>query len=97
MIRNPKDGFDMVILSPGETGLPFYVFIFEDMGVVPDVRVEVADSPKGSRSEMVASVRKVTSLSGLRIWASTARHPRRNPCGTPWNSFTTGGKAAKRN
>ena len=47
--QEPEDGFDMVILSPSETGLPFYAYILEDMGVVPDVRVEIADSPRGSR------------------------------------------------
>lgn len=51
--REPEDGFDLAILSPKETGLPFVVYIMEDMGVVPDVRVEVARSARGRRSDTV--------------------------------------------
>jgi len=40
--REPEDGFDLAVLSPKETGLPFVVYILEDRGVVPEVRVEVA-------------------------------------------------------
>ena len=48
--QEPEDGFDMAPLAPKETGLPFYVYILEDMGVVPDVRVEVAHSARGIRA-----------------------------------------------
>jgi hypothetical protein len=44
--QEPEDGFDLAILSPKETGLPFAVFILEDMGIVPNVRVEVARSAR---------------------------------------------------
>ena len=33
--------------------MPFVVYIMEDMGVVPDVRVEVARSARGRRSDTV--------------------------------------------
>jgi hypothetical protein len=51
--REPEDGFDLAILSPRETGLPFVVYILEDMGVVPDVRVEVERSARVRRSQTV--------------------------------------------
>ena len=51
--REPEDGFGLASLSPKETGLPFVVYILEDMGVVPDVRVEVARSARGRRSRTV--------------------------------------------
>lgn len=47
----PEDGFDVTSLSPEETGLPFVVFILQDIGVVPDIRVEVAVSLKVRRSD----------------------------------------------
>ncbi len=53
--REPEDGFDLAILSPKETGLPFAVYILEDIGVVPDVRVEVARSG-GTRRSQTAKV-----------------------------------------
>ena len=51
--REPEDGFDLAVLSPRETGLPFVVYILQDMGVVPDMRVEVARSARTNRSETV--------------------------------------------
>ena len=51
--NEPEDGFDLAIVSPKETGLPFAVYILEDMGVVPDVRVEVERNARGRRSDTV--------------------------------------------
>ena len=51
--EEPEDGFDVTSLSPRQTGLPFVVFILQDIGVVPDIRVEVAVSLKVRRSDRV--------------------------------------------
>jgi len=49
----PEDGFDLASLSPRETGFPFVVFILQNLGVIPDARVEVACSVRVRRSETV--------------------------------------------
>src|ERR1039457_2201878 len=51
--KEPEDGFDMAILPPRETGLPFVVFILQDMGIIPQVRIEIARSHRVWRSETV--------------------------------------------
>ena len=43
-MKEPEEGFDMAILPPRETGLPFVVFILQDMGIIPQVRIEIARS-----------------------------------------------------
>ena len=43
-MKEPEEGFDMAILPPRETGLPFVVFILQDMGIIPEVRIEIARS-----------------------------------------------------
>ena len=51
--REPEDGFDMTVLSPDNTGVPLFVYILQDLGIIPKIRVEVAHSAKGSRAETI--------------------------------------------
>ena len=51
--KEPEEGFDMAILPPRETGLQFVVFILQDMGIIPEVRIEIARSHRVWRSETV--------------------------------------------
>ena len=51
--KEPEEGFDMAILPPRETGLPFVVFILQDIGIIPEVRIEIARSHRVLRSETV--------------------------------------------
>src|ERR1035437_3380533 len=51
--KEPEDGFDMAILPSRETGLPFVVFIMQDIGIIPEVRIEIARSHRVTRSETV--------------------------------------------
>jgi hypothetical protein len=51
--KEPEDGFDMAILPSRETGLPFVVFILQDLGIIPEVRIEIARSHRVLRSETV--------------------------------------------
>src|ERR1017187_8460863 len=51
--QEPEEGFDMAILPPRETGLPLVVFILQDMGIIPEVRIEIARSHRVLRSETV--------------------------------------------
>src|ERR1035437_7474215 len=51
--KEPEEGFDMAILPPRETGLPFVVFILQDIGIIPEVRIEIACSHRVLRSETV--------------------------------------------
>src|ERR1017187_1486709 len=52
-MKEPEEGFDMAILPPRETGLSFVVFILQDMGIIPEVRIEIARSHRVLRSETV--------------------------------------------
>src|ERR1039458_9950083 len=52
-MKEPEEGFDMAILPPSETGLSFVVFILQDMGIIPEVRIEIARSHRVLRSETV--------------------------------------------
>ena len=52
-MKEPEEGFDMAILPPRETGLPFVVFILQDIGIIPEVRIEIARSHRVLRSETV--------------------------------------------
>jgi hypothetical protein len=52
-MKEPEEGFDMAILPPRETGLPFVVFILQDIGIIPEVRIEIARSHRVPRSETV--------------------------------------------
>ena len=51
--KEPEDGFDMAILPSRETGLPFVVFILQDIGIIPEVRIEIARSHRVWRSQTV--------------------------------------------
>src|ERR1035437_982308 len=51
--KEPEEGFDMAILPPRETGLPFVVFILQDIGIIPEVRIEIARSHRVLRSKTV--------------------------------------------
>jgi hypothetical protein len=51
--EEPEDGFDLAILPHRETGLPFVVFILRDIGIIPEVRIEIARSHRVLRSETV--------------------------------------------
>jgi hypothetical protein len=51
--KEPEDGFDLAILPSRETGLPFVVFILQDIGIIPEVRIEIARSHRVLRSETV--------------------------------------------
>ena len=51
--QEPEEGFDMTILPARETGLPFVVFILQDIGIIPEVRIEIAHSHRVLRSETV--------------------------------------------
>ena len=51
--EEPEDGFDLAILPHRETGLPFVVFILQDIGIIPEVRIEIARSHRVLRSETV--------------------------------------------
>jgi hypothetical protein len=46
-----EEGFDITILSPRDTGLPFVVFILQDIGIVADVRIEIASTHRVGRSD----------------------------------------------
>src|ERR1035437_6735243 len=52
-LKEPEEGFDLTILPPRETGLPFAVFILQDISVIPDVRIEIARSHRVWRSKTV--------------------------------------------
>ena len=52
-MKEPEEGFDMAILPPRETGLPFVVFILQDIGIIPEVRIEIARSHRVWRSQTV--------------------------------------------
>ena len=52
-MKEPEEGFDMAILPPRETGLPFVVFILQDIGIIPEVRIEIARSHRVWRSKTV--------------------------------------------
>jgi hypothetical protein len=43
-MKEPEEGFDVTILPSRETGLPFVVFILQDIGIIPEVRIEIARS-----------------------------------------------------
>ena len=47
-MTEPKEGFDMAILPPRETGLLFVVFILQDLGIIPEVRIEIARSHRAT-------------------------------------------------
>ena len=51
--KEPEEGFDLAILPSRETGLPFVVFILQDIGIIPEVRIEIARSHRVLRSETV--------------------------------------------
>jgi hypothetical protein len=51
--QEPEDGFDMTPLSPKNTGVPLVIYILQDLGIIPEIRVEVAHSTKGSRAETI--------------------------------------------
>ena len=52
-MKEPEEGFDMTILPSRETGLPFVVFILQDIGIIPEVRIEIARSHRVWRSKTV--------------------------------------------
>ena len=52
-MKEPEDCFDMAILPPRETGLPFVVFILQDIGIITEVRIEIARSHRVWRSQTV--------------------------------------------
>src|SRR5450759_5572827 len=52
-MKEPEEGFDMAILPSRESGLPFVVFILQDIGIIPVVRIEIARSHRVLRSETV--------------------------------------------
>src|ERR1039458_9865470 len=60
--KEPEEGFDMAILPPRETGLPFVVFILQDIGIIPEVRIEIARSHRVPRAETVKVSNQATSL-----------------------------------
>jgi hypothetical protein len=52
-MKEPEEGFDLAILPPRETGLPFVVFILQDIGIIAEVRIEIARSHRVLRPETV--------------------------------------------
>ena len=45
--KEPEEGFDMAILPARETGLPFVVFILQDMGIIPNGKSTPPSIPGG--------------------------------------------------
>jgi Domain of unknown function (DUF4160) len=60
-----EESFDVTILPPRNTGLPFVVYISQNTGVVPYVRIEIVRKPRMSRSDTV----KVAIIPTTRLMA----------------------------
>src|ERR1035437_663996 len=62
-MKEPEDGCDLAILPSREAGLPFVVFILQDMGIIPEIRIEIARNHGVPRSETVkVSIRPTVRL-----------------------------------
>jgi len=58
----------MTVLSPKDTGVPLVIYILQDLGIIPKIRVEVAHSTKGSRAETIkVAVRPIVRVTRGRL------------------------------
>ena len=52
-MKEPEEGFDMGFCRPERLACRFVVFILKDIGIIPEVRIEIARSHRVWRSETV--------------------------------------------